>query len=150
VGLVLIAFAQVIIFYGQSLGRQAAWLRPVIAGTCEYLPCRYLAPIDLRRIDLSETRVTPHPRYDRVLRVKATIINRADYAQPYPLLEVSLIDHQGHLVARRAYPPSEYLRKAESIAAGLPPNVAIHVGLDITSPGVKASGYEVLLLPPSE
>jgi len=148
--LTLAALAQVVVFYGQSLVRQASWLRPVITGTCQYLPCRLLAPIDLRQIDLSETRVTPHPRYDRVLRVKATITNRADYAQPYPLLEVSLIDHQGLLVARRAYPPRDYLGKSEAIASGLPPHVAVHVGLDITSPGTKASGYEVLLLPPSD
>ncbi len=150
VAAVLVLLAQAVVFYGQPLGRRVAILKPAITGACELLPCRQLAPIDLQRLDLTETRVAPHPRYDRALRVKATIINRADHAQPYPLLEVSLIDNQGHLVARRAYPPREYLTKSETIAEGLPPNVAVHVSLDITSPGAKASGYEVLLLPPSE
>lgn len=150
VAAVLVLLAQTIVFYGQPLGRQVTVLKPAIASVCELLPCRQLAPIDLQRLDLTETRVAPHPRYDRALRVKATIVNRADHAQPYPLLEVSLIDNQGHLVARRAYPPHEYLKKSETIAEGLPPNVAVHVSLDITSPGIKASGYEVLLLPPGE
>lgn len=150
VAAMLVLLAQAVVFYGQPLGHRVTILKPAIAGVCELLPCRQLAPIDLQRLDLTETRVAPHPRYDRALRVKATIINRADHAQPYPLLEVSLIDNQGHLVARRAYPPREYLTKSEAIAEGLPPNVAVHVSLDITSPGTKASGYEVLLLPPSE
>lgn len=150
VAAVLVLLAQTVVFYGQVLGRQVTMLKPAIAGACGFLPCRQLAPIDLQRLDLTETRVAPHPRYDRALRVKATIVNRADHAQPYPLLEVSLIDSRGHLVARRAYPPREYLQKSEAIAEGLAPNVAVHVSLDITSPGAKASGYEVLLLPPGE
>jgi len=148
--LMLVLLAQGVVFYGQPLGRQIPLIQPLIEAVCGILPCQHLAPIDMRRIDLSETQVTPHPRYDRALRVKATIVNRADHAQPYPLLEVSLIDNQGHLVARRAYPPRDYLKKPETIAAGLPPHVAVHVGLDITSPGAKASGYEVLLLSPNE
>ncbi len=150
VAAVLVLLAQVVVFYGQPLGHRVATLKPAIAGVCELLPCRQLAPIDLQRLDLTETRVAPHPRYDRALRVKATIVNRAGHAQPYPLLEVSLIDNRGHLVARRAYPPREYLQKSETIDEGLAPNVAVHVSLDITSPGIKASGYEVLLLPPGE
>jgi hypothetical protein len=104
----------------------------------------------MRRLDLTETQVTPHPRYDRALRIRATIVNRAEHAQPYPLLEVSLIDSRGHLVARRAYAPRDYLKQPETVAAGLPPHVAVQVSLDVTSPGPKASGYEVLLLPPPE
>lgn len=142
--------AQGVVFYGQPLAREWPLLRPAIDGACDLLPCRKMAPIDMRRLDLTETRVTPHPRYDRALRIRATIVNRADHAQPYPLLEVSLIDNQGHLVARRAYPPRDYLKKPETIATGLPPHVAVQVSLDITSPGPKASGYEVLLLPPGE
>jgi len=148
--LALLAIGQFAVFYSQPIARKFPSLRPVLSLMCDTLPCRQLAPIDLRRVDLSETRVTPHPRYDRVLRVKAIIVNRADYPQPFPLLEVSLMDQQGHLVARRAYSPREYLKKSQAIPSGLPPNLAVHVALDITSPKARASGYEVLLLPPVE
>lgn len=104
----------------------------------------------MRHMDLVETRVAPHPRFNKALRVKATLVNRADTVQPYPLLEVSLIDSQGQLVARRAYSPREYLSKPEAIQQGLPPQVAVNIQLDITSPGTQASGYEVQLLPPTD
>jgi len=148
--LVLLLLFQAVVFYGQDLVRTAPPLREVVASLCITLPCQRLAPIDLRQLDLVETQVTPHPRYDRALRIRATIVNRAEHAQPYPLLEVSLTNSQGQLVARRTYMPREYLRKPEVIAAGLPPQVAIQAQLEITSPGPQASGFEVLLVPPTE
>jgi len=148
--LALLLAGQALIFYGYGFARRAPTLQPMIETLCAPLPCRKLPPIDMRHMDLVETQVAPHPRYDKALRIKATLVNRADTVQPYPLLEVSLIDSQGQLVARRAYQPREYLSKPEAIQQGLPPQVAVSVQLDITSPGVQASGYEVLLLPASE
>jgi predicted Zn finger-like uncharacterized protein len=148
--LLLVLLGQVVVFYGTELVRAAPLLRTTVSQLCRTLPCQRLAPTDMHRLDLVETQVTPHPRYDRALRVKATVVNRAERAQPYPLLEVTLIDSQGNVVARRAYPPREYLRKPETIAAGLPPQVAVSAQLDITSPGPQANGFEILLLPPSE
>jgi predicted Zn finger-like uncharacterized protein len=148
--LVLLFTGQALIFYGHSFARQTPILRPVIDALCGPLPCRKLPSIDMRRMDLVESRVAPHPRYDKALRVKATLVNRAESVQRYPMLEVSLIDSQGQLVARRTYRPREYLNKPETIQQGLLPQMAVNVQLDITSPGVRASGYEVLLLPPPE
>jgi hypothetical protein len=84
------------------------------------------------------------------LRIRATIVNRADVAQPYPMIEVSLTNSQGQLVARRTYKPREYLRHPDAATAGLPPQVAVQAQLEITSPGPQASGFEVLLVPPTE
>ncbi len=95
-----------------------------------------------------ETQVTPHPRYDKALRVRATLVNRASVPQPYPRLEVSLIDSRGQLLARRVYTPQEYRSTTQRIEDGLAPHVAMTAQLDVTSPGAKASGFEILLLPP--
>jgi predicted Zn finger-like uncharacterized protein len=141
---------QGVVFYGQELVRVAPPLREVVATLCTMVPCQRLAPIDLRQLDLVETQVTPHPRYDRALRIRATIVNRADVAQPYPMIEVSLTNSQGQLVARRTYKPREYLRHPDAATAGLPPQVAVQAQLEITSPGPQASGFEVLLVPPTE
>jgi len=148
--LLLLLSAQALVFYGPQLAHQVPALRATIDTLCGALPCRRLPAIDMRRLDLVETQVTPHPRYDRALRVKATLVNRAEMVQPYPQLEVSLIDSQGQLVARRTYGPREYLQKPEDVGKGLPPQVAVNIQLDITSPGAQANGYEILLLPPAE
>ena len=148
--LVVLLLGQGLVAYGPELARQVPVLQPAIDSLCRPLPCRHLPMIDMHRLDLVETQVTPHPRYDRALRIKATLVNRAEMVQPYPQLEVSLIDNQGQLVARRAYGPREYLQKPDAIRKGLPPQVAVNIQLDITSPGPQANGYEILLLPPVE
>lgn len=148
--LLLLLAGQTLIFYGHDFARKTPILKPTIEALCTALPCRTLPRIDMGNMDLVETRVAPHPRFDKALRIKATLVNRAANVQPYPMLEVSLIDSQGQLVARRAYSPREYLSKPETIQQGLLPQVAVNIQLDITSPSTQASGYEVLLLPPAE
>lgn len=148
--LVIALLVQAVVFYGAQLVRAQPALKPAIERACRTLPCRYRLVIDMHRLDLVDSAVTPHPRYDRALRVQATLVNRAEYVQPYPLLEVTLLNSQGQVVARRAYKPSEYLPKPQRVEAGLLPQVAVAVKLDITGPGTEASGYEILLLPPSE
>jgi hypothetical protein len=148
--LVLVLMAQVIVFYGAQLVRAQPTLKPAIELACRTLPCRHRLVIDMHRLDLVESAVTPHPRYDRALRVRATVVNRAEYVQPYPLLEVTLLNSQGQVVARRAYKSSDYLPRSQRREPGLLPQVAVTVMLDITGPGTEASGYEILLLPPSE
>jgi predicted Zn finger-like uncharacterized protein len=150
VPLVVALLAQVVVFYGAELVRAAPTLKPAITLACRALPCRSGMFTDMRLLDLIETRVTPHPRYDKALRIQATIVNRAGHVQPYPRLEVTLIDSQGQVVARRAYKPREYLRKTAAIREGLTPQLAENIQLEITSPGAQASGYEILLLPASE
>ena len=148
--LVILLLAQAVVFYGAQLVRAQPALKPAIELACRTLPCRHRLVIDMHRLDLVDSAVTPHPRYDRALHVRATLVNRAEYVQPYPLLEVTLLNSQGQVVARRAYKPSEYLPKPQRVDAGLLPQVAVAVKLDITGPGAEASGYEILLLPPSE
>lgn len=145
--LILALLAQALVFYGADLVRWEPSLSSTVQALCAPLPCRRLAHTDLRTIDLVESQVTPHPRYDKALRVRATMVNRANVPQPYPRLEVSLIDSHGQLLARRVYSPQEYRSKTVRIEDGLAPHVAMTAQLDITSPGSKASGFEVLLLP---
>lgn len=145
--LLILLFLQGLFFYGREVVRVAPFLETTIGAVCDLLPCRKPAP-DLRRLDLIESQVAPHPRYDKALRVRAALVNRAETVQPYPLLEVSLLDSQGRLLARRAYSPKEYLAKDAAGEPGLPPQLAVNVEIDIASPGPQASGFEILLLPP--
>ncbi len=145
--LLILLFLQVLVFYGREIVRVAPFLETTFGAVCDLLPCRKPA-LDLRRLDLIESQVAPHPRYDKALRVRAALVNRAETVQPYPLLEVSLLDNQGRLLARRAYSPKEYLAKDAAGEAGLPPQLAVNIEIDITSPGPQASGFEILLLPP--
>lgn len=146
--LVLLALliGQLGFFYQNELAREPR-LRPWIERACVYLDC-VLPPLqDVGKIELAQATVMPHPDYAQALFLDATLINRAEFAQPYPLLEVTLTDSDGQPVARRTFRPQQYLPPGRPLM-DMPSNVAVPVGLEFTQPDPRAVGYEVQLLPP--
>ncbi len=142
--LMLVLGAQLLYFYSAAIARAYPPLGPMAADACRLLGCKITPLEDVGLIDLEEAQVAPHPKFDNALRVKATLVNRASYVQPYPLLEVTLSDNSGAVLARRVFRPDEYLNGQQK-AGGMPPQVAIRVSFDITSPDRRAVGYEIQL-----
>lgn len=139
--------AQGIYFYGSELARSSPALKPVLAEVCHVLGCKLTPPLDINLIDLMEARVAPHPKFNKALRIRATLVNRASFSQAFPTMEVTLSDSNGQVVARRAFRPEEYVEKTRVDGELMPPNVAIPVLLDVTHPDNRALGYEIRLLP---
>lgn len=146
--LLTLLLGQLGFFYKNELAREPQ-LRPWMERACAYLGCVPPSPRDLGKIELAHATVMPHPGYAQALFLDATLINRADFAQPYPLLEVTLTDNDAQAVARRTFGPQQYLATLGRAATGqMPTNVAIRVGLEFTQPDARAVGYEIRLLPP--
>lgn len=142
-----VLLAQGIYFYGSDLARLTPSLKPALAGACQVMGCTLTPPQDINLIDLVEARVAPHPKFNKALRIRATLVNRASFAQAFPTMEVTLSDNSGQVIARRAFKPAEYLEKSRTENELMPPNVAIPVLLDVTHPDNRALGYEIRLLP---
>ena len=145
--LLLVLLGQVVFFYGGELSAGSPELRAGAEQICRMLGCPIRPRQDVRLIDLADARVGPHPTYDQALRVRATLVNRAGFVQPYPLLEVTLTDSEGVTIARRSFAPAEYLGKTAAPQNGMPVNVAVAVSLDVTQPTGRGVGYEIRLLP---
>ena len=109
-GVLLLALlaAQVAYFYAPQLARDAR-LKPWLALYCERAGCDLKPPRATSSIELVQTSVAPHPRYENALRLSAVLVNRAEQAQPYPVMEVSLTDSEGQVLARRGFTPAQYL-----------------------------------------
>ncbi|MEE8388239.1 MAG: DUF3426 domain-containing protein [Acidiferrobacterales bacterium] len=136
---------QITYFYSTELGRDPD-LRPHVLRVCKFLGCSIKPQVDAGLIELTKTRVSPHPRYANVLRLRANLINRASFSQAYPLMEVSLSNRDGKLVGRRTYRPEEYLRKNRNLPQNMIPNVIVRAKLEITSPNRRADGFEIRLI----
>jgi predicted Zn finger-like uncharacterized protein len=145
--LTVLLIVQILFFYGAELGTAYPALHPALERICPWLGCRIRPRTDIRLIDLAETGVAPHPAYDQALRLRATLVNRADFPQPFPLLEVSLTDRDGATIARRSFTPAEYLARNGAPPEGMPPHIAVAVQLDVTRPAARSTGYEIRLLP---
>jgi predicted Zn finger-like uncharacterized protein len=144
--LVLLA-GQFVYFYSAVLARDPA-LRPAILEACAWLGCEIGPAHDVRLIELAETTIAPHPRYLGALRIRATLVNRAPYAQPLPLMEVTLTDNQGKALTRRQFRPVEYLEPGQARIESMAPNVVAAALLDVTTPDEAAVGYEIQLTTP--
>lgn len=143
--LATLLFGQFVYFYRNELAQLPA-IRPVLARVCTVLHCE-LAPLTADTVpELLQTSIASHPRYANSLRIRATLVNRAETSQPLPLMQVSLTDSDGNLLARRTFKPREYLELGDP-AAPLGPNVVAQALLDVTNPDSKAVGYEVRLFP---
>lgn len=121
-------------------------IQPLVHKLCEMVPCPVHTLQDPEKIELVEAEVLPHPKYDRALRVSASLVNRADFVQPFPLLEITLTDNRGQVVARRTFQPRQYLEQAATPAQGMQPRRSARILLDLTSPGNHAVGYEIRLV----
>lgn len=133
-------------FYRNELAQLPA-LRQPLAKFCELARCVVATPEPRLVPELIQTQIAPHPRYANVLRIRASMVNRTDTPIPPPLMQVSLTDNDGRLLARRTFTPREYLEPRSATAALLRPNVVVNALLDVTNPDDKAVGFEVHLFP---
>jgi len=136
---------QFLFFYHDDLAKKPAW-RPVVAEFCRYAGCELRPLQDIAKMDLLQTTIAPHPKYEHALRIRTTLVNRAPFPQDYPWMEISLTNNAGNVIARRTFTPAQYL---ETPAKGmLVPNVVAETLLDVTNPDRKAVGYEIRLVTP--
>jgi predicted Zn finger-like uncharacterized protein len=145
VGLGALLLGQFTYFYRHELAQISA-VRPALVQLCEMLRCE-LASFRAHALpELVQTTIAPHPRYANALRVRATIANRTEEPLTFPLMQVSLTDSDGKVLARRTFTSHEYLEPS-FVATELGPHVLAKTLLDVTNPDNKAAGYEVQLFP---
>jgi predicted Zn finger-like uncharacterized protein len=139
--LLLLLGVQWVYFNRASLAGQNDW-RPGLERFCSVLRCELPLRVDLSRIELLNRDVRKHPQVAGALLINATLVNSADFTQPYPILEVTFSNSSGTPVAARRFNPVEYLGEQLDIKSGMPSNVAMQVVLEIEDPGEDAVSFQ--------
>lgn len=101
---------------------------------------------DLSQVHLVSRELRSHPARADMLRLTATIVNRATRTQPYPDLEVILLDASGESVGRELFSPSDYLSGDAAEKPGMTPQAYLPLVLDLADPGREAVGFELNFL----
>ena len=143
--LVVTLLGQSLYFYASELARQPR-LGPWVVAACHQLGCVVRPRQDVTLIDLLRTNVAPHPERSDALRIRASMVNRAGFAQPYPLMELTLTTSNREIVARRTFLPQQYLARAALAELNMAPHVVVDSVLDITKPNSKFAGFEIRLV----
>lgn len=103
-----------------ELAADARW-RPLVSGVCGALGCSLPAWREPAALTMLNRNVLPVAERAGTLRVSAGFRNDARWAQPWPVLVLSLEDVDGRRVGQRAFAPQEYrrgYRPGELIAPG--------------------------------
>lgn len=98
---------------------------------------------DLDRIHLVRRELRSHPTLPGRLRLTATVVNRAAQSQPYPDIDVALLDAAGTVVLRKRFVPSDYLAPDARAGGELAPHAYLPLVLDLADPGARAVGFEL-------
>ena len=117
-------------------------LRPLLGGLCRVAGCELPPRRALERIRLLGHSVYTHPTRDHALRIRARLVNRADFPQPWPVVEITFADLQGRPVASRRFTPDEYLPDATERPPLMPPGRSFPLVLDVVDPGPRALAFE--------
>ncbi|QID17011.1 DUF3426 domain-containing protein [Nitrogeniibacter mangrovi] len=140
--LIAVLIAQVGLFYRKELAAAHPALRPVFDTLCANLGCSMALPRDAKLISIEASDLNRPPGRDGVFVLSVTLSNRAEQAQAFPHLELTLTDAQDRAVVRRVFAPAEWLG-GEPDADGFAPGATRSAEIEFTAEGVNAAGYRV-------
>jgi hypothetical protein len=98
---------------------------------------------NLSYIHLVSRDLRTHPTRPGALQLSATIVNRAAHTQPYPVLEVLLLNSAGMELSRQRFEPKDYLARGIPRDSGMTPQAYLPLVLDLDDPGARAVGFEI-------
>lgn len=141
--LVVALAAQAVHFWRDDLVRHPL-AGPWVLGAYQSLGLPLDPPADLAAFELRQWGATSDATQPDRLRLRASIVNRAAFAQPYPLLRLSLQDRFGNTIGVRDVEAGDYLPGgAAGTARLLGPGQRADAEIVFVDPGRDAVGYEL-------
>lgn len=134
--------AQVLWFQYESWVKDAGF-RPIYQQICNVAGCELPPMRDISQIVSKKSVIRVHPERSDARIVDVLMVNNADFAQPFPLIELMATTIRGQLVAGRRFKPQEYLQGEMANSQLMPPRTPVHVSLEIQDPGEDALNFEV-------
>ena len=117
-------------------------LRPLLVQMCNRLGCTLPPRRAVDRIELIRRSVYSHPNVEDALIIDATFVSNASFAQPHPVLTVSLGDVRGEPLIRRNFRPGEYLPELDRNQR-MAPGAPVRVTLEVRDPGRAVRTFEL-------
>ena len=146
--LALLALAGQFFYYNFDALARDLRSRPLLESLCLIAQCELPARVDISRIRSANLLVRPDPEFPNALAIDVILYNRADFEQPFPVLQMHFTDAGGREVSTRSFRPEEYLSGELAGVRLMPPQTPIHVGLSMLDPGPQASGYRLEFVSP--
>jgi len=133
-------------YYNRDNLVKIAELRPWLNLICQQANCTLPPPKDLNLIALNSKNIFSHPNVKNALMVSASIINQANFAQDFPIIELRFENIRGKTIAGRRFSALEYLAIPQDQISKMQPDVSVNINLEIKDPGEDMVSYEFTFL----
>ena len=122
--------------------------RPLYDEACALFDCTVELPRKASLIGIESSDLHPDPNDKTRLVLRATLRNRAPFAQAWPHLELTLTDTADRALARRVLAPVDYLPAAVRIQAGIASHADAPIERPLSAADADAAGYRLYLFYP--
>lgn len=122
------------------------FVRPWLDRGCAALSCELPLRHATQHLELLTRDIRPHPSVPGALIVSATVRNAAEFAQAYPVVEITLSDLDENRVAMRRFQPRDYLSDTRVIERGLAAGASTALVFEVRDPGKNAVAFEFKFL----
>ena len=109
---------------------------------CSWLTCVERLARAPEKIEILNRSVHTHPHKDNALLATLTIINRAEYAQAYPIIQLRFLDIGGNLMAARLFDANHYLGEKWRPGTKLTPKTPISIKIELKDTGQQVVSYD--------
>jgi predicted Zn finger-like uncharacterized protein len=141
--LLAVLATQAIHFWRHDLSRNPA-VGPWLMRAYSEIGIPLTPPVDLSAFELRQLGAASDGLQAGRIKLRASIVNRAAFAQPLPLIRLSLQDRFGSTIATRDLDATEYLPGGASPASGLlGPSQRADAEVVFVDPGRDAVGFEL-------
>lgn len=147
--LVLLVLLQLLWFRHGWVTSQLPTAKALVVPLCEALSCPQVKQPASQRdnpVRLFSRDVRYHPGLESTLLVNATLNNRGQAPEPFPVLELSLFDTNGDLIGMRRFQPRDYLDSSIDPAGAIEPGQPVHIVLEIAATEQAAVSFEFRFL----
>lgn len=143
--LLLIAIAQSLYFLRNEISTHYPNIKPYLVDACQQLGCSVNLPKQIEFIVIDDSDMQEDITHTGLMHFSSTLINKADFHQAFPNLELTLTNVDDKPLLRKVFKPSEYLPAGANITSGFKANEEVKIKLAITTQGISVSGYRVFV-----
>ena len=115
---------------------------PQRAQICQWLTCVKPVARDLDKIDVLNRSIYSHQTKQNALMVTITMINRAQFPQAYPVIQLRFLNIKGEVIAARQFGPNHYLHTVWKPENLMTPNVPVSIKLELEDTGEEVMSYD--------
>jgi predicted Zn finger-like uncharacterized protein len=142
--LLLAAIMQTAYFLRTAITSNYPQTKPYFVQACQLLGCQIELAKDINLLTIDDSDMQEDVDYEKVIHFTSTLTNHANYAQSYPLIELTLTNTNDEPVLRRTFKPEQYL-VGQDLSQGIAAKQEIRIKLALSTDEVAVAGYRLLL-----